>query len=112
MVILHLIVGHVNMMKNMTLVPSSLVLPELFLLVVTIVGVQIIHPTIVSKDGMIKIITVHLLLLDKHTVMMNIEVNYVYHQISPEKVLHVHDGSLFIVDSSAIGNMASISMAS
>jgi len=33
------------------------------------------------------------------------ELNFVHHDISPEKVLHVHDGSLFIIDSSATGNM-------
>ena len=33
------------------------------------------------------------------------ELNCVRHDISPEKVLHVHDGSLFIIDSGATGNM-------
>ena len=39
---------------------------------------------------------------DDHT---HHELNFVHHSISPDKVLHVHDGSLFIVDSGATGNM-------
>ena len=39
---------------------------------------------------------------DDHT---HHELNFVHHSISPDKVLHVHDGSLFIADSGATGNM-------
>ena len=55
MVILKMIVGHVNMMKNTTLQQNSPVYPEILLLLVTIVDDLTIHLTCVLSADLMQI---------------------------------------------------------